>query len=232
MFLVSPKERLIAFCCHGESCRDIIFKSWMQTEAAFWSTSSFTDQEQAVLPARQAQLARGGGLWASPAAWPTEDQPGLGADSGSRASGQGTSGQAASQALSLMPGSEAAWHLLASPGWPCSGAHFPGRRNGGEWTLLYPRQVKVWHKSSAGTTKDSVLSPSGICWDFSPRSDLGRPFLDAERGALRCPLSHVARSLFPKGINSGESCQSLSPSFLTLHLVLCLHLAPSPCNRV
>lgn len=141
MFLVSPKKRLVAFCCHRESCRDIIFKSWTQAAAAFWSTSSFTDQERVVLPARQAQLARGE-LWASPAAWPMEDQPGLGADSGSRAGGQGTSGQAASQALSLMPGSEAAWHLLASPGWPRSGAHFPGSRNGGERTLLYPWQVK------------------------------------------------------------------------------------------
>ena len=132
-----------------------------------------------------------------------------------------------------MPGSQAAWHLLAPPGWPRSGAHLPGSRNGGERRLLYPRQAKAWPKSSAGTTEGSALSVS-VCWDFSPCSDLGRQLLDAKGSPLHCPRPHVAWSLFPKCTNSefrGVRV-SLSPPFLTLCLVLSLHLPPSPCNQV
>lgn len=140
MFLVSSKKRLVAFCCQWESCRDIIFKSWTQAAAAFWSTSSFTDQERVVLPARWAQLARGE-LWAHPQPGPWKSQPAWGLIPAPGQVGQGTSGQAASPGASLLPGSEAARHLLASPAGPrfLGPASLEAER---ERTLLYPRQVK------------------------------------------------------------------------------------------
>lgn len=85
MFSVSPTERSIALCYHRESSRGIIFKTWMQAAAAFWLTSSFTDQEQDVLLARQAQLAWAGsghhlqpGPWKTGQAWGLILAPGLG----------------------------------------------------------------------------------------------------------------------------------------------------------
>ena len=155
MFSVSPTECSIALCCHGESCRGIIFKTWMQAAAAFWLTSSFTDQERDVLLARQAQLAWAGsghlqpGPWKTGQAWGLILAPGLGGGDQRPGSFPGTFPDARLSSC-LAP--------ACPSGWPRSGAHLPGSGNGGERRLLYPQQAKAWPKSSAGTTEGSVLS--------------------------------------------------------------------------